>query len=302
MVGVQGDRVIGHLGRMPTQLWINDQLENTSYIHDLYIHPEIRAQGAQGFFLTMRLYDAVEKASPGLCVLIWTNEINIALQQSRKYKQMWTTCYNKMLNLDSAIDKRVPKFIAYLAKPIARVAISATDALLKLFRRHPYSIECNYNHFDERFDELAKLTANTIGIAPNKNSAYLNWKYKTRPGISYQAMDKNGKLVGYIVISKSRLSNDLISISELVALNNNSQLIGALIDAAVDHARREGPARIQTVATNQQYAQALKSRLFVDREHRVPLFLAKDSESKHVELLHSPDNWHLSLGDSDGSF
>ena len=52
-VGVQGDRVLAHLGRMPTLFNVHGRLETASYLHDLYVHPDLRNQQAQGFFLTM---------------------------------------------------------------------------------------------------------------------------------------------------------------------------------------------------------------------------------------------------------
>ena len=139
-VGVQGDRVIAHLGRMPTRFTINGAIESGSYFHDLYVHPEVRARRGQGFFLAMNMYRAAEKASAGFCVCIWTNEINIAMQKARKYQQMWTVRYRKVISLDSRIDRLAPTQIANIAKPIVRNILAACDNAREIDRRQKSNI------------------------------------------------------------------------------------------------------------------------------------------------------------------
>ena len=65
-VGIQDGRVISHLGRMPTRFGIDGRVEAGSYFHDLYVHPDIRKLGGQGFFLSMKNVPGSRTGKPGI--------------------------------------------------------------------------------------------------------------------------------------------------------------------------------------------------------------------------------------------
>ncbi len=304
LVGVQGDRVVAHLGRMPTRFYVNNAIETGSYFHDLYVHPDIRKLGGQGFFLSMKLYQAAEDASPGFVALIWTNEINIALQQARKYDQLWTDRCVKILSLDQRIDRLAPRLVAAAIKPVARALIGSLDTVRALLNRRQGTVQ-KLDQFDVNFDEFAQRTAPQAGIAPYKDSAYLNWKYVTRPALSvaiFSASDENDELSGYVVVVDPDPTYKAAAIAELVAVNNDPGTIRNLLDTAVSHARLQGAQRIAAVATRVEYSSALRSRLFFPRGRRDPLFFALADRSPNKNLILDTKNWHMSLGDSEGPF
>ncbi len=304
IVGVQDNRVIAHLGRMPTRFCIDGEIETGSYFHDLYVHPEIRKLGGQGFFLSMKMYQAAEDASPGFVALIWTNEINIALQQARKYDQLWTSRYTKILSLDEKLGRILPSQISGPAKTIIRYLVSVTDYLKNLFDRHNGRVD-RLDQFDDRFDILAKDIANSTGIAPNKDSAYLNWKYVTRPDLNVAILasrDDDSKLTGFAVVIEPDPIYHTSIIAELAVVNNDTKIIKCLLDNAIDYARSCRANRIAAVATQNEYSSAFRSRLFVPRGSPEPLFVALADRSSNTSLITKICNWHMSLGDSEGPF
>src|SRR5690606_38200395 len=123
-VGAQSDRVLAHLGRMPCVFMVDGREETASYLHDLYVHPELRKEAAAGFFVSMKMYRQCEKASPSFCAMIWTNQINISLQKARKYKQMWTDRRVLLLGLSNKLRRVLPT-------PAARPATAAARMLLR---------------------------------------------------------------------------------------------------------------------------------------------------------------------------
>ena len=301
-IGVQGDRVVAHLGRMPTLFSVDGKPEVASYFHDLYVHPELRAQQAQGFFLSMKLYRNAEKASQSFCAMIWTNEINISLQKARKYTQMWTDHRVMLLGLSEKVEHLAPPFLARPATRAMRAMISAanwTNGLRLQSRAKVEAIES----FDARFDILSEQTAPDLGVAPRKDHKYLNWKYTHRPRLNsstYQLLDEGGQLAGFCVL----INPDIVgtsSIAELVVRNNHPVGIHALLGKAISHLRKAGAERIEAVASDLIYSDALHQRLF-RRDLRVPLFLAHSDRSPYAKRLHSPSHWHVSLGDSEGPF
>ena len=301
-VGVQGDRVVAHLGRMPTLFQIGGTREMASYFHDLYVHPELRQQGGQGFFLSMKMYRKCEKASKSFSAMIWTNEINISLQKARKYKQMWTDKRVMILGLKQKIEKRVSGSVAVPAVKAARAFIGAGIWANSLRLRTKAQIE-RIEQFDSRFDFMSDRAAASIGICPYKSGEYLNWKYANRPHLDYaafQLLDEAGQLGGFCVVINPD-NTQAGSIAELMVVDNDRAGIHALLERAVRHLEGAGAERIEAVATNTIYSQALHDRLF-RRVMRVPLFLSKADASQHKSLLLSPSNWHMGLGDSEGPF
>ncbi len=302
IVGVQGDRVVAHLGRMPTLFSVNGKPELASYFHDLYVHPELRTQNAQGFFLSMKMYRQAEKASNSFCAMIWTNEINISLQKSRKYTQMWTDHRVMLLGLSEKIDSKVPKLIAPPAKSAVRSLLAASDWANGLRLKCAPNVE-RIETFDSRFDNFADAIAPDLGVAPRKDQKYLSWKYADRPRLDaciFQLLDSLGQLAGFCVVVNPD-ETGTSSIAELVVLHNNPSGINALLQAAIQHLRAMGAERIEAVASDRPYSEALHQRFF-RRDLRVPLFLAHADRSPYSQCLHSPSRWHVSLGDSEGPF
>ncbi len=301
-VGVQGDRVVSHLGRMPTLFQIGGSREMASYFHDLYVHPELRQEGAQGFFLSMKMYRKCEKASKSFSAMIWTNQINISLQKARKYRQLWTDKRVMILGLKQKIEERVRGTVSKPAVRAARAFISAGTWANGLRHRSNANVE-RIGRFDERFDDLADRAAAHIGICPHKSSSYLNWKYADRPHLdssTLQLLDASGKLAGFCVVINPDETHTG-SIAELVVVDNDRAGIHALLERAIRHLENAGAERIEAVATSTIYSQVLHDRLF-RRVMRVPLFLAKTGASRHEQLLQSTSNWHMGLGDSEGPF
>ena len=304
IVGIQDGRIVAHLGRMPTRFCVNGSIERGSYFHDLYVHPDIRKKGGQGFFLSMKLYKAAEDASPGFIAMIWTNEINIALQTARKYHQMWTQRLVKHLTFDEKLESVFPAPIATIPKLLTRSALATTDAVRQVLTRKSAKIE-RLQRFDERFDQLADSTMRTTVTMPHKDSAYLNWKYFDRPGLQsiiLAAFDKNEQLLGFSLITEPDAEFRASFLAELTVSDDNPKVIRNLLDASIRTARSSSASRLVAVATHAPYHSALASRLFVPKSTKEPFFLAKTERSPQKNCILSAENWHLSFGDSEGPF
>lgn len=303
-VAEKDGRLVAHLGRMPTRFAVGGQIEAASYFHDLYVHPDARKSGAQGFFLSMQLYDAAETASPGFAAMVWTNEINIALQESRKYHQMWTKRYVKILGLEPRLSKLPLGPLTKSVNGLARAAIAGIDRARSPGRNPAYSIH-RCDSFQHDYDQLANAVRDTLGIAPIKDSAYLNWKYTSRPWLSstaFEARDGDGRLMGYAVIVDPDPIHKVAVLAELVAIENNIAVAECLLDASIEHAREVNADRVSAVATNGSYLAVLRSRLFIPRGGAEPLFLANRKKSIHADAISSIENWHMQMGDSEGPF
>jgi GNAT superfamily N-acetyltransferase len=316
-----GGQVMGHLGRMPTRFGIEGRPHRASYIHDLFVHPELQ-KGGRGFFLAMQMYRAAEQASPSFSVLAWTNEINLGLQRARKYDELWAERYVKLLRADVQIDriagrisgKRVESdgagaargfdlgVLTHASKPVASGLLNIADRVLStaLGGRHRTH---RIDHFDERFDALAERLLPRLGIAPVKTRAYLAWKYFDRPHIesaAYVALDSAGELLGFTVVSATGTKFHDAYMLELVADPEDTRTIVALALQAADHGRSAGAFLIECVAADPRFARVLRQVLFLPREPRQPLFRACSERYERPEVLGRLESWHFSVGDSEG--
>ncbi len=301
-IAVSGQRILAHLGRMATRFQMGREQQAGSYLHDLYVDPEVRRSGAQGFFTSMKLYKSCEQASPGLCVLIWTNDINISLQKARKYHEQWVERRVKVLAVDNKLDRLVrPAALASAGKPAARTALRVVDRALK--RLHGPGREVRAIHrFDQRWDAVAARLGPRMGAAPVKDHAYLNWKYMDRPQLdayAYAAIDEHEKVRGFVVLARAA-GEDTGRILELVCDPNDRVTVSSLLVTTTEHFRRNGAAAIECVFSDPRLARATRDFLYVVRGPRQPLFLARLGQSPSVGRLRNATAWHLCSGDSEG--
>jgi GNAT superfamily N-acetyltransferase len=309
-----GGRVMGHLGRMPTRFGIEGRPHQASYIHDLFVHPELQ-KGGRGFFLAMQMYRAAEQASPSFSVLVWTNEINLGLQRARKYDELWVDRLVKLLRADAQIDKLADRItsraahgdlpvgaLADASKPVAAGLLSIADRVLGTALGGHRRIE-RVDRFDERFDALSERLLPRLGIAPVKSRAYLAWKYLDRPHLDvavYVAVDGDGKLLGFTVATAPRSKFHDSYLLELVADPDDARTSAALALQAAEHCRSVGAHVLESVAADPRFARVLRQLLFVPREPRQPLFQANGERYVHPEVLGRVESWHFSFGDSEG--
>ena len=250
----------------------------------------------------MKLYRQAEKASRGFCAMVWTNEINIALQKTRKYKQMWTDQRVMVLGASKKVQNNIPGLLGKPVSSALRGVLRATNWANGLRLKADARVE-EIERFDERFDDLAQRTAKSIGICPHKDQKYLNWKYVDRPELGttrFQVLDQSDRLAGYCVVVHPD-STKTAAIAEIVVVDNDRAVIHALLARAISRLHELGADRVEAVASDGPYARALHERIF-RRDMRIPLFLAKAERSPNAGYLARASNWHLGLGDSEGPF
>lgn len=318
-----GGRIMGHLGRMPTRFGIEGRPHRASYIHDLFVHPELQ-QGGRGFFLAMQMYRAAENASPSFSVLVWTNEINLRIQKARQYQELWVDHHVKLLRADGQIDRLADRIagqleerlgappqgadtglapLASLGKPVAAGVLQAVDRVLSVALRARRTIE-PVERFDARFDALAERMLPRLGIAPVKTSSYLNWKHMDRPQLeaaAFAVVDGAGALRGFTVVSvPTRSKYHDAYLLELVADPDDPRTIAALAVQAAEHCRAAGAYTLECVAPDPRFARVLRQLLYLPHGRQEPLFRANAERYERPEVLARLANWHFSYGDSEG--
>lgn len=302
-VATDGSRLLCHMGRIPTWFFLEGERHLASFAHDLFAHPDLQASGA-GFFTTMKLYKSVENACQSFCGLLWTNEINVKLQQARKYDQLWVRRWVRPLDASRMIDDRLgalPNVARSALKLAGRSAIGVGDlALRRSWRRAPVE---RIDRADERFDRLAESVGPRLGIAPVKDRAYVHWKYFTWPNLPttvYGVPTPGGDLRGFVVLREPQLPSDQGRVLDLVAAPDDEEAFNGLVAAAIEHFRKLRVHSVDCMGTSPPVARALGRFFFVQRLPDMPLFYLNGHKAPNPAHLAHVENWCHAFGDSEG--
>lgn len=299
-VATDGTRILCHMGRMPTVFWVRGQRVPAYFAHDLFAHPELQATGA-GFFVTMKLYKTVEAACTNFVGLAWTNDINVKLQQARKYHQMWVRRWARPLDVDVHVDKLpLPRVAGSFGKLLGGAALRSLDAALGV--RGPRAERWD-GRFDDRFDTLSERVGSQLGITPDKTASYLTWRYRDWPHLpttTYVVKDARGELSGMIVLRNGK-RGDLGGLVLDLSFDPKAEGAGsALVSAALDHFRKAGIHGVWCTVSSPEIKRVLKRHLFVERPPDYPLFVMNSEKFEDPHLLRCLDAWHHVYGDSEG--
>jgi hypothetical protein len=299
-VATDGARILCHMGRMPTVFWVRGERRRASFAHDLFAHPELQATGA-GFFVTMKLYKTVESACESFCGLAWTNEINVKLQQARKYHQMWVRRWARPLTLRPQLEKLpVPASLRYAADVAGTFALRGFEELRQL--RLPRATRFDAP-FDSRFDALAERIGSRLGICPDKTAEYLTWKYRRWPNITtttYVLEGGTGGLRGFIVLRDGRSGDKGGYILDVAYDPRDLEAGQSLIAASLAHFRETGVQGVWCTLSSPILKRAFGSHLFVERPPDNPFFIMNAEKFEDPHLLRCLDAWNHQRGDSEG--
>jgi len=293
--------IVGHLGRMPTEFFINGKTRKAYFVHDLYVHPEYRKKG-MGFFVTMSLYKAIENNSESFCCLVWTSELNLEIQRRIGYYELKAGCYLKVLNPD-VILKRVlrNKTLVKILSSTVRKILDTID--LSMLRVIPsYRNITKIDRFDFQYDNFYQSILGKIGICTYKQSNYLNWKLIDRPYSKITVLaahEKNG-IKGYVVLSPNLGKNYPEGmIADIIADPQDTRTIVSLIKASVDYFRRQKVFAIRCCVTDRRVIKILRRFLFLPLPRGEPVMLANLEKFERKEILMNIDNWYLTYTESD---
>ncbi len=294
--------VVGHLGLMPMKFLINGHLEPGYFMQDLYVHPEYRKRG-MGFFISMALYNQMEKEAKSFICGLWASPLNLKMLQKRGYENLQAEKYVRIID-PRAIQKVIrSKTLKIMVYPILRIVLGFINyvTLRDTFSRIRVS---RVQRFRKEFDEFLQGIQDKFTICPLKDSTYLNWKYIDRPyseNVVFAAY-RGETLSGYIVLSPKTKSGYIKGhILDLMADPEDKATIKKLCKTAILHYKKEGVYSVHSYITHPKLKSCLKRLLFIKDTMKDSVFLANLHKCKiPTEILVDISNWYVNYGDSDG--
>ncbi len=161
--------------------------------------------------------------------------------------------------------------------------------------------------FDESFDELFEEVASKVPCVPEKDSAFLRWRYG--PGspqfpVTVLGVKEGDTLLGYAVLMVTWTGQDG-NVLDLTTLPGRRDVARALLRDSVRFFRRAGVQIVRyrflkSVTTPQ--SSDLRRLGFFYRKGRRNSLLVKFADPRAHETANHIANWSYTVGDGEGSF
>ena len=161
--------------------------------------------------------------------------------------------------------------------------------------------------FDESFDELFEHVAASVACTPEKDTAFLRWRYG--PGspqfpVTVLAVKEGETLLGYTVLMVSSSGQDGY-VLDLTTLPDRREVARALLRESIRFFRGAGVQivryRFLESATTPRLSD-LRRLGFFHRKGRRNSLLVKLADPTLHEMSNDTANWSYTLGDGEGSF
>jgi hypothetical protein len=161
--------------------------------------------------------------------------------------------------------------------------------------------------FDESLDELFEAVAAVIPCLPEKDAAFLRWRYgPDSPQAPVTVLGVRGEegLLGYAVLRVTREGQDGYLL-DLMTLPGRRDVARALLQEVVRHFRRAGVPLIRyrflKSPTSPQPSDLWRLGFFF-RNHRRNTLLVKFADRGLHKTANDTDNWSYSVGDGEATF
>ncbi len=161
--------------------------------------------------------------------------------------------------------------------------------------------------FDASFDELFERVAAAVPCVPEKDAAFLSWRYgpdSPQPPVTILGVRGEEGLLGYAVLLVTRAGEDGY-VLDLATLPGRRDVARALLSEAVSFFRRAGAHIIRyrfiESPTSPREKDAWRLGFFLRSGRRHELLVKFADHGQHKAAV-DPANWSYTLGDGEASF
>ena len=162
--------------------------------------------------------------------------------------------------------------------------------------------------FDESFDELFEKIAAQVRCVPEKDSAFLRWRYG--PGspqfpVTVLGVKEGGTLLGYSVLMVSMTAGQDGNVLDLTALPGRRDVARALLRESIRFFRRVGAQIVRYRFVESPTAPRpsdLRRLGFFYRRGRRHTLLVKFADRNLHNTANNIANWSYTVGDGEASF
>lgn len=290
------DEVVGHLAAIPQFYRIRDQRTVAHTPGDYMVLP---GHGFHALSLMRKFFRTVEN-----CVTCDHVEEAIGVE-TRMGAEKAATLHHAVKVLDVSAIPRLPEPAKIALRLPSRMLGAADKALCRVFGGDSKTeiIE----EFDSSFDEFFEEVASARPCVPEKDAAFLRWRYgpeSPQSPVTVLGVREGEKLLGYAVL-RVTVDGGNGYIMDLTTLPQRGNVARALLRDAVRHFMRIGAYIVRYRFLESPTAPNpgdLKRMGFFFRKARRHKLLVKFSEQSLHETATGAGNWSYSAGDGEMTF
>jgi hypothetical protein len=291
-----GDWVVGHLAAVPQYYRVNGRRIVAHTPADYQVLP---GHGFHAVSLMRRFFRTVEN-----CVALDQVHEAMAVQTRLGAEKSGMLRYEAKL-LDLSGVPRVPP----AARPLLRLpsqGLRALDSTLGRFFGGAHDVEV-LDGFDPSFDELFESVADTVPCVPEKDAAFLRWRYgpgSPQSPVTVLGVRSGRILLGYAVLRVVR-EGDNGYLLDLTVRPGRPDVARSLLREVIRHFAKAGVYivryRFMESPTSPRGEDLLKFGFFSREKRRHTLLVKFANRTLHATAL-QPVNWSYSAGDGEMTF
>jgi GNAT superfamily N-acetyltransferase len=299
-IATAGDSVVSVVAGSPKRIWLSGTVVTAYELGDFLTDDRYRGQGLFSRLIELACHEAEVRGAR--LVYVRPNDVAFPILTGK-------------LSFFEArrMDSRRYVVPSYGLSSKTRIAPSffraiGVDALLRTcciprFRDDTMNVVA-MERFAEDTDQFWSKAAEGYAFAVVRDSRYLNWRFADcpTPYKMWRAV-RSGNTVGFIVISKNR-ENTEGRIIDLFTEKNDVEAARALLTTGMENLLGNGIRVVSTWALQGDAgsaAHALLRRAFPFRRKRHLHLAFRILAGKEVSLPLTSQNWHFTVGDSDGA-
>jgi hypothetical protein len=301
VVATEEGEVVGHLAAQPQFYRISHQRVVAHTPADYMVLPEY---GFHAITLMRRFFRACEN-----CVACDVAPAVIGVETRLGAEEAGILQHAaKLLNVAGlpAFPKSIPQ---PLRRPLNWGLRTVDRALMATVQVDDLRVEV-LGGFDEAFDELFESVAAAVACVPEKDAAFLRWRYgpgSPQSGVTVLGVREGETLLGYAVLWV-KVGGDTVYASNLLDLTTRPRrddVARVLLKGAIEHFVRAGTYSIRYRFLESPTSPRAKDvwRLgFLPRNERRHKLLVKFADHNLHEAALDPANWSYTTGDGEASF
>jgi GNAT superfamily N-acetyltransferase len=298
---LDGDRVAGTLGYMPTEFLVDGKRVEGRYTHDLLVDPDYRG-GGLGKVIVAHACQQGDFFPGGMWM---TGQCHRIHQQMGFDDVAELTTYTAVLDTASFVSRRSYPLVK---GAVMRAGLTVTRMLA--LRRARAALSGAHNaltvtkDMDPAHDNAWLDLAKSYSVTRVRDAAYLNWKYGGHPILDYRTViaTRDGAPRGFLVWrpAPAGATERRAVIADFLVRKGDVQTLQELVSKALVDASAMGIDAVAVIAT-QSFATAVVRRLgFVASGSHNAWVVANWQDVFPREWLTDLDRWHMCMGDSDG--
>ena len=292
----ENGRIAGHNGAIAVRVKIGEAERDTAWLVDTMVLEAYRSQ-AVGSRLMVRAHEDL----PFALSLGQTQQMrDIQLRLGWEHVAPLETA-QLLIRPERVLVGKLPPGAA----TAAALGLRAANSVRALKGRASLDVR-QVDRFGDEHDRLWAAMAPTVTCAVRRDASYLNWKYVTQPGQEFIRLELSaaGRVRGVAVLMvrppDSAYRYQRAFIVDIVAPLNDAALLGRIIQASVDAARRAGADAVNCLHIGAPLTAALKRagfRLRNPERHLLVRAAGLDDDLRGPAL--SGSAWFVTQGDSD---